>query len=53
MLYVFFLQFLNTGPLTLLANGDFRELEIPILSKYFTYGFYRDFTVNWYMDVGK
>ena len=53
MKYVFLLQFLNTGPFTVLANSDFRDLKIPIISDYLIYGHHKDFTVDWYQDVGK
>ena len=53
MMSVFILQFLNTGPFILIANGDFSELEVPIISDYLNLGIHRDFTAKWYEDVGK
>ena len=44
MISVFLLQFLNTGPFILIANGDFSELEIPVISDYLNLGLHRDFT---------
>ena len=55
MICVFLMQFLNTGPFTLIANADFSELNIPFISDsyFFKLGLHRDFTVKWYQDVGK
>lgn len=52
MIIVFIIQFLNTGPFLLLINADLRELDNPILNN-ISAGYYSDFTVRWYRDVGK
>lgn len=51
MIYVFILQFLNTGPLLLLINANLSELDVPLFSR-ISSGAYPDFTTLWYDDVG-
>jgi hypothetical protein len=53
LIYIFIIQFMNTGPFLLFANADMSESGIPLLSKFFVFGHHRDFTVSWYKDVGK
>ena len=53
LIYIFIIQFINTGPFLLLANADMSESGIPLLSNLFVFGEHRDFTVSWYKDVGK
>ena len=51
MRYVFFIQFLNTGPLLLIINANFENNSILYLR--FITGVHSDFTTLWYIDVGK
>jgi hypothetical protein len=53
LIFIFIIQFFNTGPFLLLANADMSDSGIPLLSKFFIFGQHRDFTVSWYKDVGK
>jgi hypothetical protein len=53
MLVTFSTQFINTGILILLINSNFSEQKIPIFSQVFTSGVYKDFTMDWYNDVGQ
>lgn len=52
MIFVFLLQFFNTGPLLLLINADFSELEVPLLNK-LQPGPHSDFGPKWYQFVGE
>ena len=48
MMSVFILQFLNTGPFILIANGDFSELKVPFIPDCLNRGIHTDFTAKWY-----
>jgi hypothetical protein len=53
MVAIFVIQFLNTGIILLFINADLSQSGIPILDKLLVLGYHRDFTVDWYKDVGK
>lgn len=52
MVLVFIIQFLNTGPFLLLINADLSNFDNPLIS-WLQAGYYTDFTVRWYKDVGR
>ncbi len=38
LIYIFIIQFINTGPFLLLANADMSESGIPLLNRFFKFG---------------
>lgn len=52
MIFVFIIQFLNTGPLLLMINSDFSEFLERSYDNKVDAGYYSDFTIRWYKDVG-
>lgn len=50
MIFVFFIQFLNTGPLLLLINIDITQIWPG--AWIWNEGLHTDFSVSWYKDVG-
>jgi len=48
---VFYLYFLNSGLLYILAPWDSRELDLPIIRSLFQ-GVYTDYNANWFQDIG-
>ena len=51
MVYVFIIQFLNTGPILVLMNSHWSEFSIPYINRLKS-GAFNDFTYPWYNDVG-
>ena len=51
-MFVFIIQFFNTGPLPLLINANMAHSGIPFLDK-ITFGVHPNFSNKWYNDVGK
>lgn len=52
MIYVFIIQFINTGPILLLINANLENSSIPFMN-FINNGVHSDFTNFWYRDVGK
>jgi hypothetical protein len=52
MVFVFIIQFLNTGPFLLLINADLTD-HGNFLVNWINAGYHSDFTIRWYKDVGK
>ena len=52
MIFVFILQFFNTGPLVMLINANLFWSRLPLISR-LNAGIHPDFTVEWYTDVGR
>jgi hypothetical protein len=52
MFWIFFVTYLNTGPILLLINSDLRDSGIPFVGSLFKRGKYGDFSMGWYNDVG-
>ena len=48
---IFYIYFLNSGILYVLAPWDSRELNIPIINTLFR-GVYTDLNANWFDDIG-